>query len=127
VTERINVQPGRYEVRVRRTTPPVKDRSDELWGGKASGVDDIVWTALRAHIDGPNRFPGVTCLAVRVQANSALQGMTNAQIAVIAPRKIPVWNGTAFVTQPSRSIAWAALDMWRNSAYGAGLPLDQID
>lgn len=124
VTERIDVPNGRYEVRARRTNTPIKDLPPDP---RLSGADDIIWSALRAQIDGPNRFPRVTTIAVRAKASEALQGITNGQLGVIATRIVPVWNGTAFVERPSRSIAWAALDMWRNADYGAGLPLNQID
>ncbi|WP_262027153.1 host specificity factor TipJ family phage tail protein [Microvirga sp. Mcv34] len=125
VTERVEMPPGRYEIRARRTSESITGK--QLNGGKVSGVDDIVWSALRAHIDGPNAFPRVTTIAIRVKASEALQGLMNGQIGVIATRIIPVWNGSGFVDQPSRSIAWAALDMWRNADYGAGLGLEQVD
>ncbi len=125
VTERVSIPPGRYEIRVRRTNPSITNQP--FGNGKSTGVDDIVWSALRAHIDGPNAFPRVTTIAVRAKASEALQGIMNGQLGVIATRKIPVWNGAAFVTQPSRSIAWAALDIWRNTDYGAGLSLSQTD
>jgi sulfur carrier protein ThiS len=125
ITERVEIPPGRYEITARRTTESITGK--QLNGGKVTGVDDIVWSALRAHIDGPNAFPRVTTIAIRVKASEALQGLMNGQVGVIATRIIPVWNGTGFVEQPSRSIAWAALDMWRNADYGAGLGLEQVD
>jgi len=125
ITERVTVPPGRYEVRVRRTDPKLEGTTSN--NGKVTTVDNIVWSALRAQIDGPNAFPRVTTIAVRARAGEGLQGITNGQIGVIATRKIPVWNGSGFVTQPSRSIAWAALDIWRNADYGAGLSIDQVD
>jgi sulfur carrier protein ThiS len=124
ITERIDVPDGRFEVRARRTNTPIEDMPSDP---RLSGADNIVWSALRAHIDGPNSFPRVTTIAIRARANEALQGIMNGQVGVIATRRIPVWNGTTFVEQPSRSIAWAALDMWRNANYGAGLPLEQVD
>lgn len=124
VTERIDIPNGRYEVRARRTTPSVQDQPADT---RVGGSDQIVWSALRAHIDGPNSFPRVTTIAVRAKAGEGLQGITNGQIGVVSTRKIPVWNGSSFVTEPSRSIAWAALDMWRNSDYGAGLSINQVD
>jgi sulfur carrier protein ThiS len=125
VTERIPVAPARYEVRAWRTTEKLDGTSFN--NGKVTGADNVIWSALRAHIDGPQSFPRTTTIAVRAEANSALQGVTNGQLGVIATRIIPVWNGAAFVDQPSRSIAWASLDIWRNGDYGAGLPLTQID
>jgi len=124
ITERIDVPDGRFEVRARRTNTPIEDMEPDP---RMSGADTIVWSALRAHIDGPNAFPRVTTIAIRAKANEALQGIMNGQVGVIATRIVPVWTGTAFVEQPSRSIAWAALDMWRNADYGAGLPLAQVD
>ncbi|WP_052003161.1 host specificity factor TipJ family phage tail protein [Microvirga sp. BSC39] len=124
LTERIEVGNGRYEVRVRRTNQPIEDMEQD---SRFGGADQIVWSALRAHIDGPNTFPRVTCIAIRAKASEALSGVMNGQVGVLAARKIPVWTGSGFEEQPSRSIAWAALDIWRNSDYGAGLSLDQID
>ncbi len=125
VTERIDVPPARYEVRVRRTNEKIDGTT---WNnGKVTGADNVIWTALRAHIDGPNSFPRVTTIAIRAEANESLQGMMNGQVGVIATRILPVWTGTEFVEQPTRSIAWAALDMWRNADYGAGLSLEQVD
>jgi sulfur carrier protein ThiS len=124
ITEEIDVPDGRYEVKVRRTTVPIDDwQQDERLGG----ADQLVWSALRAQIDGPNRFPRVTTIAIKAKAGENLQGLMNGQIGVIATRILPVWTGTGFVEQPSRSIAWAALDMWRNADYGAGLGLEQVD
>jgi sulfur carrier protein ThiS len=124
ITEEIDIPDGRYEVRARRTNSSMEDWAPD---DRRGGADQIVWSALRAQIDGPNSFPRVTTIAIKAKAGEALQGIMNGQIGVIATRIIPVWTGTGFVEQESRSIAWAALDMWRNSDYGAGLSLDQID
>jgi hypothetical protein len=124
VTEEIEIADGRFEVRARRVNVPIDEwPADERRGG----ADQIVWSALRAQIDGPNSFPRVTTIAIRAKAGENLQGITNGQIGVIATRILPVWNGATFVEQPTRSIAWAALDMWRNADYGAGLGLEQVD
>jgi sulfur carrier protein ThiS len=124
ITEEIEIPDGRYEVRARRRGTPMSEwPPDERHGGS----DQVVWSALRAQIDGPNRFPGVTTIAVKAKAFENLQGIMNGQVGVIATRILPVWNGTEFVEQATRSIAWAALDMWRNADYGAGLGLEQVD
>lgn len=124
ITEEIDIPDGRYEVRVRRRGTPLEDQPQD---DRVGGADQLVWSALRAQIDGPNRFPGVTTIAIKAKAGENLQGLMNGQVGVIATRILPVWNGAEFVEQPTRSIAWAALDMWRNAAYGAGLGLDQVD
>jgi len=125
VTERIPVGPGRYEVRARRTNPSITGQ--QLFGGKVQGTDDVVWSALRAHIDAPQAFPRVTTMAIRASANEQLQGLINGQIGVIATRILPVWENGQFVEKPTRSIAWAALDMWRNTSYGGERPLSHVD
>jgi sulfur carrier protein ThiS len=124
ITEEIDVPDGRYEVRARRRGQPIEDWPND---DRVGGSDQLVWSALRAQIDGPNRFPRVTTIAIKAKASENLQGIMNGQVGVIATRIIPVWNGAGFVDQPSRSIAWAALDMWRNADYGAGLGLEQVD
>ncbi|MGA0595390.1 host specificity factor TipJ family phage tail protein [Enterovirga sp. CN4-39] len=122
VTEHITVQPGRYEVRVRRENPSLND-SDEV-----NGQDSVQWTALRAHIDGPQSFP-VSTIAIRAEANKSLSGVTNGKVNVISTRILPVWDMASgqFVEQPTRSPAWAALDAWRNDDYSAGLPISHVD
>lgn len=123
VTERITVSSGRYEVRGRRTNPSVQDNTSE----KINGTDAVAWTALRAHIDGAQSFPRVMTLAVKGIANKANSGVTGGQLRVIGTRILPVWTGSAFVEQPTRSIAYAALDWWRDSDYGGGRPLSDTD
>ncbi|TFZ54994.1 hypothetical protein E4V01_24080 [Methylorubrum sp. Q1] len=123
VTERVDVAPGRYEVRGRRRNPSVNDSGI----AKIGGTDDVTWTALRAHIDGPQAFPRVTTLAVKGVASKQLSGVSGGQLRVIGTRILPVWRDGLFVEEPTRSIAWAALDWWRNSDYAAGLSISDID
>ncbi|MCP1550722.1 MULTISPECIES: host specificity factor TipJ family phage tail protein [Methylorubrum] len=123
VTERVDVAPGRYEVRGRRRNPSVNDSGI----AKIGGTDDVTWTALRAHIDGPQSFPRVTTLAVKGVASKQLSGVSGGQMRVIGTRILPVWRDGQFVEEPTRSIAWAALDWWRNGDYAAGLSISDIE
>lgn len=123
VTERVDVAPGRYEVRGRRRNPSVNDSGI----AKIGGTDDVTWTALRAHINGPQAFPRVTTLAVKGVASKKLSGVSGGQLRVIGTRILPVWRDGLFVEEPTRSIAWAALDWWRNSDYAAGLSISDVD
>lgn len=123
VTERVDVSPGRYEVRGRRRNPSVNDSGI----AKIGGTDDVTWTALRAHIDGPQAFPRVTTLAVKGVASKKLSGVSGGQLRVIGTRILPVWRDGLFVEEPTRSIAWAALDWWRNGDYAAGLSISDVD
>lgn len=121
ITERVAVQPGRYEVSVRRVNEPFSAE------GGLNGQDDVTWTALRAHIEGPQAFPRVTTLALKGVASKALSGVSGGQLRVIGTRILPVWRDGLFVDEPTRSIAWAALDWWRNGDYAAGLSLSDTD
>ncbi|KMO34332.1 hypothetical protein VP06_14810 [Methylobacterium aquaticum] len=123
VTEHVTVAPGRYEVRARRQNPSVEDSGI----AKISGTDEVTWTALRAHIDGPNTFPRVTMLALKGVASQKLSGVSGGGVKVIGTRILPVWRDGQFVEEPTRSIAWAALDWWRNGDYAAGLSLSNVD
>nr|WP_321182390.1 host specificity factor TipJ family phage tail protein [Methylobacterium sp. Leaf122] len=123
MTVRRIVEPARYEVRGRRVNPSVNDSQLE----KVGGTDDVTWTAARAHIEGPQAFPRVMTLAVKGVASKQLSGVSGGQLRVIGTRILPVWRDDQFVEEPTRSIAWAALDWWRNSDYAAGLSISDID
>jgi len=118
ITERFSVAPGRYEVSARRVNEPTAE---------GNGTDSVTWTALRAHIDGPQSFPRVSMLAVKGAASKQLSGVSGGQLRVIGTRILPVWKDGGFVEEPTRSIAWAALDWWRNGDYSAGLSLSDTD
>lgn len=123
MTVRRIVEPARYEVRGRRVNPSVNDSGIE----KVGGTDDVTWTAARAHIEGPQAFPRVMTLAVKGVASKQLSGVSGGQLRVIGTRILPVWRDGQFVEEPTRSIAWAALDWWRNSDYAAGLSISDVD
>ena len=123
MTVRRLVEPARYEVRGRRVNPSINDSGIE----KIGGTDDVTWTAARAHIEGPQAFPRVTTLAVKGVASKQLSGVSGGQLRVIGTRILPVWRDGQFVEEPTRSIAWAALDWWRNGDYAAGLSISDID
>lgn len=123
LTVRRIVEPARYEVRARRMNPSVEDSGVQ----KVSGTDAVTWTAARAHIEGPQSFPRVMTLAVKGVASKSNSGISGGQLRVIGTRILPVWEDGFFVEKPTRSIAWAALDWWRNSDYAAGLSLRDVD
>lgn len=117
ITERFSVPAARYQVSVRRVNPPLS----------SNGQDAVSWTAARATIDGPQSFPRVSTLAVKGTGNKANSGVSGGQLRVIGTRKLPVWENGQWVVKPTRSIAWAALDWWRNANYSAGLDLANVD
>lgn len=111
-----SVTPGRYLVRFRR-----------LDAGLTStlGSNSVVWASLRSFLVGANSFPDVSTVAIRLLASQSTQGTY--KFGVLATRKLPVWNGSTFVTQATRSPGWAFHDAVTNAQYGSGLPIAKED
>lgn len=120
------VGPGRYQVRLRRTTTPARELKQPDGNGNTT-VDEIVWLGLRAQLQGTNVFPDVTTLAIRILATNQLSQESSVHIGVLATRILPVWNGSEMVEQPSQSPAWAFYDAAVNTQYGAARPPEKID
>jgi hypothetical protein len=109
---------GRYEVRVKRTSAA---------GGSTRYGDDLNWVGLRAYLPETRTWPGQTVIALRMRASNNLSGQAARKINVIATRKLPVWNGSAWTApQVTRSPAWAMADVLRAS-YGGALDDSRID
>jgi hypothetical protein len=123
VTERIPVAAGRYSVRLRLTSPRI---SQITTSEKISGTDDVTWNAVRATINGPNSFQDVTVVAIAETADQALSGLASRKISMITRRSVPVWNGSSWVLTLSNNPVWAALDIWSNSIYSAGLSMTRV-
>jgi hypothetical protein len=112
------VPAGRYEVRAQRTN---------AWSASDRRFDRSEWAGLRAYLDGPQAFDDLSTMAVRVRANEQLTSQSSRQFSIVQTRILPVWTGSAWEEQPTRSIAWAAVDIARNPVYGAGLADSRID
>ena len=110
------VADGRYEVRLTRTNG--KDTSSRAG-------HELDWASLRAYIVDDNNYGNVTLIALRMRATNNLSSQASRKINVIAKRKLPVWDGTAWSVTPqaTRSIAWALADCCRS----VGIPDNRID
>lgn len=98
-SKRFDVAPDRYEVRVRR----VDAESTESRVGNS-----IVWAGLRAYLPDTRDYGDVTLVALRMRASNNLSSQASRKINVIATRKLPIWNGTAWsAPTATRSPAWA--------------------
>lgn len=121
ITETYSVSDARYEVRARRVSAkPTSSRyrSDIQWGG------------LKAFIPDDNTYADVTLLAVRMLATSQLTQTSSKKVNTIQTAKLPIWNpNTNAWSAPvvTRSIAWVAADVIRNTVYGADYADDYID
>lgn len=113
ITLEKTVAAGRYEVRMRRNIP-------KLISHKAG--NSVVWEGLRSHVtDTVNDFGNVTLLAVIVRATNNLNDRTQLKFNVVVTRRLPVYDHGEFGDpEPSRSIVWAFVDVFR-ATYGARL------
>ncbi|MGA0561689.1 host specificity factor TipJ family phage tail protein [Ancylobacter sp. VNQ12] len=111
------VAAGRYEARVQRTLPASTDTKI---------TDTVVWSGLRALITGPKAFPCST-IAIKAVATDQFSGDAISKISVVETRILPVWTGSGWVDQPTRSPAWAALDIATNATYGGRFALARVD
>jgi Putative phage tail protein len=115
-SRKVDVAPGRYAVRFRR---------DDAAFTTDQGTNAVLWAGLRAFLKGNNAFADVSTVAIRLLASQSTQG--SYKFGVLATRKLPVWNASAFVTQATRNPGWAFLDAVVNAQYGSGLPISKAD
>lgn len=113
-----DVAAGRYQVRLRRDQPANLD---------GQIVDTMSWQALKAYLPGHFAYGDCTMIAMVIKAGPQVNGQTSRKINVIGTRILPVWNGNAWVEQPTRSPAWAIADAFRNQTYGRGWPDNRIN
>jgi hypothetical protein len=113
---KVDVPFGRYTVRFRRGDAALQP---------PSGTSACSWVGLRSFLKGNNSFPDVSTVAIRLLASQSTQG--SHKFGVLGTRKLPVWNGEAFVTQATRNPGWAFLDAVVSEQYGSGLPISKVD
>ncbi|WP_175558117.1 host specificity factor TipJ family phage tail protein [Roseibium suaedae] len=112
------VPAGRYEIKAERTN--AVSANDRVF-------DRLEWGGLRAYLDGPQSFPDLSTMAVRVRANEQLSAQSSQDFRLVQCRILPVQSGGIWIEQETRSIAWAAIDAIRNTVYGAREPDSRID
>ncbi|MFN4229852.1 host specificity factor TipJ family phage tail protein [Parvibaculum sp.] len=127
ISERISVEPGRYEARVKRA-------NDSTGADDDKARDAVTWTALRAYLTGESGSLDCFRLAVRMKASGQLSGLSSRLFRVLQTAKLPVYQGRDgegapqwSAPQETRSIFAAAADIMRNADYGGGLPDARID
>lgn len=118
VSYKLNTSPGRYMGRVYRTTAPSTGTDVQ---------DSFQWAGFRGFLKGTDTFPNVTVLAIRMLASNQLSQNAAKKFGVLQTRILPVWNGSAFVEQPTRNPLWAFYDCATNSLYGAKQELTKVD
>jgi hypothetical protein len=104
---------GPYEVTVQRDTPTTND---------TRVVNTVQWTGLKGHVvNDPDQlaYGPVTLLAIRLKATNGLAQAARQRIRVKATRVI--------TDATSSNPATVIKDIWSNTDYGMGRPLDELD
>ena len=110
-----SVTPGRYQVRVRRTTD-----GDESLAKK----EKVVWETLRAFLPNVGTYEGVTTIATQVKASN-VTGNADGIFNLFVTRKLPVYDGTNWSTPvATRSAVWAFCHILRSNN-GANIDNDE--
>jgi len=125
-----DVASGQYDVRVRWFSDVAGNLnpSDSKNGAQAN----LNWLALRSVQSDTADYTGQKRVGLRIRASGQLSG-TIARFNAIASGRVPVWNGSAWVTQESSNPAWwfrwFALGKVINGqlAFGVGLDITRID
>lgn len=125
VSFRRNVPLGQYEVRMRRLT------ADEP--NHRRNVSETSWSVLRTYQPDTANYVSQKRVALAIKASGQLQGTLD-NFSAVGSARVPVWNGTAFVTQVSSNPAWLFLYFARGKTDGSGrrlfgglLPDSRID
>jgi hypothetical protein len=110
------VTPGRYQVRLRRTSsfdPSFKVGNEAIWEG------------MRSLIETEQDWGNVTLMAVKIRATNNLNQNTQQRFNVIAIRKLPIRDAFGVWSAPTatRSIIWAIVDAYK-ATYGGRITND---
>lgn len=120
-TDKYSLTPARYQARSRRISFTSSD---------SRAQSQVVWVGLKGRIPFGNVYGNglVSLMAVKMRATNQLSSQAARQVSVVATAKQPVWDGATWsAPQATRSIAWAATEILRNSDYGAGRVDSEID
>lgn len=79
------------------------------------------WDGMSAYRDDYRIRPETTEIVLRIRAGKGLTVTAYSDIMVDATRIVPVWDGGAWVEQPTRKAVWAFCDLVR-STYGLAQP-----
>lgn len=114
-----------WQVQIRRLT--IDDQSDNVGDNQSVTQEDSYLTAVRSfRNDAPVRKTGIARIAVRCRATNQLNGTID-QLNCTVTSVLPVWNGSTWIEQQTRSPAWAFCDVLRGSANARPLEASRID
>lgn len=116
---RWKVPTGQYEVRVTR----VRTRHSNT----SAVQNELNWSALRT-IRSVRGFDvdGTIVMALRIRATDQLNGRIE-DLSVKATSVLDVWDGSAWVPQPTNNPAWVYADIWSGTANRRPIPQSDLD
>ncbi|MFA5526819.1 MAG: host specificity factor TipJ family phage tail protein [Acholeplasmataceae bacterium] len=116
---RWTVAGGQYDVRLTRVRTYHEDAK--------AAANEMQWVSLRTIRSTPGfTVPNTIVMALRIRATDQLQGSLD-NVSVEATSVLPVWNGSAWVEQATRSPAWAYVDVLTGTASRRPLSKAKID
>ncbi len=125
-TIRIEVpERGQYDLRVKRVTQD--DQSDNEGQDQTVTTEQAFWTAFRSYRnDPPFNAANLATVEIRVRATDQLNGVID-QFNCTVQAVLPVWNGSAWVEQETRSPAWAFAEVLRGRSNARPVADSRID
>lgn len=116
---------NQWQVQIRRLT--IDDQSDNVGDNQSVTTEDSYLTAFRS-ITNARSFTrtGIARIAIRVRASNQLNGQIE-QLNCTATSILPVWNGSAWTEQATRSPAWVFCDVLRGAANARPVAASRID
>lgn len=116
---------GKYEVQLKRISPD--DQGDHSGQFQSNTVEKSFWSAIRSiKNEHPVTETGLAFIAVRIQGSDQLNGVID-QLSCDVQALPPVWNGSTWSNQSTRSPAWAYCEVLRGAANARPLADDRID
>jgi hypothetical protein len=113
----VNVSPGRYEIRGKRTTSKSNDFKIK---------DTLTWESARAFINTQQNFGNVTLIALKLQASNSLNDNSNSKFNVRVQSYSYKHNGSNWTIAANRNPVWAFCDILI-AEYGRNLAARFID
>lgn len=114
---------GQYEVRIRRVSGDAEEEPEHT----VQFLDTVVWASLRSvRNDPPVQMPGLAMIAVRIRATDQLSNVID-DLNCIATSQVPDWNGSQWVTRPTRNPASLYRHLLRGPHLKRRIALSRID
>lgn len=125
-TVRIEVpERGQYDLRIKRVTQD--DQSDNEGDDQTVTTEQAFWTSFRSYRnDPPFNAENLATVELRIRATDQLNGVVD-QFNCTAQAVLPVWNGSSWVEQETRSPAWAFAEVLRGRSNARPVADSRID